>query len=423
LFYKLSLFSLAFGLSASVFATSLSASPTTVTVGTCLGASPYATISAAVTAVAAGSTINVCPGAYPEQILITKSLTLTGIPSGQSQNPVVQAPAGGLVTNSAKLRNGLAQAVQILVVKAANVNINNIAVDGTNSGITGCAPDLVGIKYQFSSGTLNHVVAKNQALTATLNGCQSGEGIIAESISTMSGSSTVVVTNSSVRGYQKNGIVADGSNTKVTAQFNFVTGQGPTTGAAENGIEFISGAGGLIAGNVVLDNIYSPATVGASGILIYAAPGVSISNNSIGDSQLPIATVTDSSLPNPGNLTGSADKTNIVSNVISNTPFDGIDACSNSNTISLNLIVNALESGIHLDSTCGGTGKSNTVAGNSINDACAGVLQGATPNSIGLNTTFNVQSATLAGNSCTSSRVTLLAIANAQSSTPPPSPF
>jgi hypothetical protein len=427
------IFSIATGLAINAIAgtsttTSSNTTPATLTVGTCLSAtSPYTTISAAVTAAAAGATVNVCPGFYPEQVTISKSLSLVGLLVGSSDNPVIQVPAGGVVVNATRLRDGLPAAAQIFVSKGATVNITNITVDGSNSGIKGCTPDLMGILYEFASGTINRVVARNQALTTDLNGCQSGEGIVVETISTMSGSAAVSITNSSVHGYQKSGIVADGSNTKVTAQFNFVTGQGPTTGAAANGIEFISGACGAITGNVILNNIYIPGNTftAATGILIYGAQGVAISANSIGDSQIPIGLYSDSTLPNPGNPNGVSDKTIVLANVISNTPFDGIDACSNSNTITANLIVNAQTSGVHLDSTCStaGTGKSNTVSGNSINESCAGVLLGSTPNTLSSNVTFNVQNVTLAGDTCTlATKKTLLTVAGTASH-PVPVPF
>jgi pectin methylesterase-like acyl-CoA thioesterase len=71
-----------------------------VTVGLCPGpGTHYTTIQAAVTAVSIGGTVKVCPGTYPEQVTITKNLTLIGIVSGTSDSAVVTVPAGGLVTN------------------------------------------------------------------------------------------------------------------------------------------------------------------------------------------------------------------------------------------------------------------------------------------------------------------------------------
>jgi hypothetical protein len=390
-----------------------------VIVGACPG-STYATISAAVAASPAGSTIRICPGAYPEQVVIKKPLTLVGIVVAGSQNPVVQAPAGGVVANSTLLYDGSPVAAQILVMGTASVNISNLAVDGSKNGIAGCTPDLDGIYYRNASGTISNVAVKNQALTTVLNGCQSGEGIYIESGYGTSGQSFVEVVSSSVHGYQKNGITADGSNSNVELENNFISGQGPTTGAAENGIQISDGAAGSIRGNTVLDNIYTPATVGASGILIYSAQGVVIASNTVGSSQLPIVTVSDPAFPSPRNPNGTSDRTIINNNEIMNTNYgDGIDACSNFNTISGNVIVNALTSGIHLDSLCGGTGKNNTVTSNVINETCAAVLQGGSPNNINSNTSFNTQSAVLAGDACVSTRAAINATAALETAATP----
>jgi hypothetical protein len=60
--------------------------------------------------------------------------------------------------------------------------------------------------------------------------------------------------------------------------------------------------------------------------------------------------------------------------VIGTRIFDGIDVCSNGNTIHGNTVANSTESAIHLDATCGTTdggtsGNSNTVTNNIVNDA------------------------------------------------------
>src|SRR5208283_915316 len=57
----------------------------------------YQTIQAAVNAVPSGSTIEVCPGTYPEQVVISKPLTLTGAAS--NAEVLIQIPAGGATGN------------------------------------------------------------------------------------------------------------------------------------------------------------------------------------------------------------------------------------------------------------------------------------------------------------------------------------
>jgi hypothetical protein len=75
------------------------AQASTVAVGTCLTAfvPHFTTIQAAVNAVPPGSTILICPGNYPEQVMITKALTLKGVSSGTLDAPTVVSPVGGMV--------------------------------------------------------------------------------------------------------------------------------------------------------------------------------------------------------------------------------------------------------------------------------------------------------------------------------------
>jgi|ERR1035438_8304389 hypothetical protein len=74
------------------------------TVGPCPGPGfHYTGIQLAVNAVTAGSTVNVCPGSYPEQIIINKNLRLVGIPYGTSDAAVIVPPSGGLVSNGSDI--------------------------------------------------------------------------------------------------------------------------------------------------------------------------------------------------------------------------------------------------------------------------------------------------------------------------------
>jgi hypothetical protein len=142
--------------------------PQTFYVGTCKpGKADYTTIQEAVTGVPAGSIINVCPGNYPDQVTIQQSLTLQGVTSGNNANVVITAPPGGVTVNAAAR---LPVAAQLSVLNAGgSVDISNITVDGT--GFTGVSlGNPVGIFYDSSSGTLNHVVSQN--IQASTNGGQ-----------------------------------------------------------------------------------------------------------------------------------------------------------------------------------------------------------------------------------------------------------
>jgi parallel beta-helix repeat protein len=385
------------------FATAANA---TVFVGGC-GSPSFSTIQAGVNGSPAGGVVDVCPGTYPEQVFINKRLTLQGIAVGSANQAVVAVPVGGVVANTTSLATGSPIAAQIWVHDTTPVNISNIVVDGSGNGISACTPNLVGVYYQDASGTVNDVVARNQTagLTSPLNGCQWGLGIFVQSgVSTVTGrtgTSTVTVLNSSVHDFQKNGITGNEVGTKLTATSNEVRGQGPTTGAAENGIQLGFGATGKVNANTVIDEIWSPDTSSdtgdaATGILVFDSAGASVLSNHVGNTQFGIAVV--------GDGTSSADNATITSNTMDGTLiFDGIDVCGSSGgTIGSNIVSGSTQSGIHLDGTCapvasGGT----TVSSNTINEACAGILNGTSGNTLSpASTFFNTVNTTLVGDVC-----------------------
>ena len=354
-------------------------------VGTCLSnvTKLGSSIQNAVNALPPNSTLFVCPGTYQEQVIVTQPITIDGVkdPNSTADAAVIAAPSAGMVANTTSLSSGNPIAAQLVLENSTgDANINNLTVDATNNQISGCAPELIGIYYRNASGKVNYVNALNQALSPSLNGCQSGLGIFVQSGS--SGTSNVTVKHSYVANYQKNGITGDEVGTNLTVTSNTVFGQGPTTGAAENGIQLGFGATGSVTLNKVMDNVYSPGTAGASGILIFDSANITVNSNTVGNSQLGIALASGS----PGGADGGV----VTSNNVSATHlFDGIDLCSNSNTVKQNVIVGSDESAIHLDISCSGmsysTGNNNTVANNVINDSCVGILEdsGTSGNTVG----------------------------------------
>ena len=112
-----------------------------------------------------------------------------------------------------------------------------------------------------------------------------------------------------------------------------------------------------------------------------------------------------------GDTYGTADYNDVYSNKIVFTPtagvynLDGIDLCSNNDTATSNVIMNASGAGVHIDSSCtestGGTGNNTMVTKNTVNDACAGVLLGTgTGSSESSDTFYNVIVNTAASDSC-----------------------
>src|ERR1700730_18971933 len=100
----------------------------TLTVWTCQKSS-YPTISAAVAAASSGATVKVCPGTYPEQVVISTALTLEGITSGNAGRAVVTVPGSGFPTVVASI-GGVSVTPQVLVT-VPGVNISDITIDGT----------------------------------------------------------------------------------------------------------------------------------------------------------------------------------------------------------------------------------------------------------------------------------------------------
>ncbi len=412
----------------------------------CKAGFQYTTIGAAVTAAAAGSTIFVCPGTYSEQIYIGKALTLEGVSStgatgataAGADAPTIVPPSGGLVQmvqgNLETDIFGSPVAAQIFVASSGSVTIKYLTVDGTGNNIAGCgAPTLEGIYYQNTSGTITYNAVRNQYQTdlADYGGCQNGLAINVESTTS---ADSVTVSYNSVHAYQKNGITATGAGTgagspgpNVTIKNNYIVGLGANAlnwganaPAAENGVQFGFGASGSVSANTVIDNIWpddnsSQPGNAASGILVFASNGITVSTNYVGSAQYGIAIETDSygfcgTQSSPISC-GPADSAVVTGNKVFGTQiFDGIDLCSNHNMATSNILNGNAESGIHIDGTCTSltlsttSGNNNLATANTIDEACAGVLLGTGgSNTYTPNTSYNVGTTTLAGDVCTPS--------------------
>jgi parallel beta-helix repeat protein len=181
----------------------------------------------------------------------------------------------------------------------------------------------------------------------------------------------VKIENSTVRGYQKNGITGNEVGTTVTIIGDSVVGAGPTT-TGQNGIQVGFGATGKVQNNTVADDDFNgdPSAGTGSGILIFDSGNVTITGNSVTNTQNGIPIMTDGAFP--------ANDNTVSNNHISNTHLgDGIDLWSNQNTVSGNTVFSSGQAEIHLDSSCGSTGNNNIVSKNTVNETCAGILLGS----------------------------------------------
>jgi Periplasmic copper-binding protein (NosD) len=335
----------------------------------CPGAA-YTTIQSAINAASSGDTIVVCAGTYTEQLAITKSLAINAEIGAFLVPP-------SLTQNATSLETGDAIAAAVFISGAANVAIAGLTVDGINNGVTECAPDVIGVYFQNSSGSLRHDAIRNFKLSASLNGCQSGTGVFVESGSGQS--SSVAVEDCSIHDYQKNGITANSSGTNVNISRNVVTGVGPTTGAAQNGIQIGFSAAGTIRGNTVTNNFWSPCTNAATctavatAILVAESNGVTVADNTVGIDQVGI-------FIDGNNATVSNNRAFAAS------VFENITITGNANQVAGNSVFNGGDADIFVQ------GNNNTVSLNSITEAPVGILEaaGSTGNSFVANRFFAV---------------------------------
>jgi nitrous oxidase accessory protein NosD len=210
-----------------------------------------------------------------------------------------------------------------------------------------------------------------------LEGCQSGLGIFAQSGGGVT--SKVGVSDTSVHDYQKNGITGNEVGTDIFVDDNVVTGIGPTTGAAQNGVQVGFGATGAIRQNSIMNHIWSSCvspsmcTDIATNILIFGANDVVVTQNTLGKSQTSVSIVGGNNCRVQGNTIFQTDV------------FDGVALQGDNNMVTTNHITNSDEAAVFVN------GDNNRIQGNKINETPVGVLKaaGSTGNMISGNSFVN----------------------------------
>jgi hypothetical protein len=271
----------------------------------------YTTVQAAVDAASTGDTIYLC-GITPftEQVIINKSVTLTGEPGATIEAPNPWVPsADALPPQFASDNLFVPQAIVMAWGPGVHVAIRGLTIMGTLPGNGGCAEQEFGIVVidGATASITRDAVTDIRDVNPSLYGCQFGVGILVgrEYWPTSDFSSTPVedfvgtatISHTAVSGYQKAGIVVDGPGSSASVSSDQVTGAGPSgalgTTIAQNGIQMSRGATGRISGNTVSANQYSGAGNAADGgILLFGGCGdplvrnVTVTGNTLTDNDV-----------------------------------------------------------------------------------------------------------------------------------------
>ena len=190
----------------------------------------YATVQSAVTAAESLEaahplvvpTIELCPGTYQEQVTITKSLVITHAP--RSGRVLIELPATpALSTTNCQANATSAQVPQSVLeicgAAAGGANTTGVSVSVNQVTVQGdwpaniCNDNLYGVLVEGGASlTLAKSTVKDigaDPLTQA-GGCQGGVGVEAGYSYTRQ-VGHVTLTRDTIKGYQKNGVVADGS--------------------------------------------------------------------------------------------------------------------------------------------------------------------------------------------------------------------
>jgi parallel beta-helix repeat protein len=297
----------------------------------------YSTIQSAVSSVPWGTIVMVCPGSYPEQVIINQPLTLEGVTDGTGNAAVITVPGAGLLQNGTSASFGPVT-VQLLVQNTVGVIIKNLVVDGNGGNCPGGSNRNTGIGVfdvgsandSTTAATIEDVVVRND--TTCL-----GDGILADT-------SYITITNSEIHDVNQTAIDAYSAKYSIT--------NNSIQRAHAYGIVLLNNAdGSVVSGNTVSD--------GTTGILS------SNSNSS--------ATITkNTSLNNyyVGVWTFFANHQTVTFNVVSNAWYPLVVEGSSNNTVQNNKLNNAFYDGILDEISFGG----NNITKNTVNEAQFGIF-------------------------------------------------
>jgi F-box protein 11 len=368
----------------------------------------YNTIGSALAAANSGDTIEICPALYPEQLTITKPITLVGLTYNGYSRVLIQPTTLSPTVSLDGAVSGPVEAV-ITLANTTKVNIQSLAIDASNNGISGCSPVVAGIHFYNSSGQVTATAVSGAQVTNCVGSgaLKVGNGIGVLADTDLDGTFNVAIQQSSIHDFTRDGILAIGSGLTATVNGNTITGHGPAGGVFQFGVFIENGAVGLITNNF----IHEGGCGSLSGADCLAARSEGVTLRAVGDGTVVGGnTITAAQ---SGIFINGGSHVHVFDNVISDIDYlDGIDiqgtaagaftdSIIENNTITGVLPVVNESGGIWEYSGTGVSG--NKLLGNKVNDAYAAISA--------------VQADTVAGTSYTN---TLYTILNSDLPTSPP---
>ena len=232
--------------------------------------SPYATIQAAVTAASANDTIQVAPGTYEEQVVITtQGLTIIG--SGSGADPAASSIIRSPLTLTYYFTSSANNYPIVGVVGVIGVSLKNCRIDGYGRGNSNYR--FVGIAFYNAGGSVSDCYIIGIQNTP-FSGAQHGNGIYAYNAT--GGPYNIDIDGVTVVDFQKNGMTLVGSGLTTNLSNCAVLGHGPTTTTAQNGIQISGGANGTVLACSVSGIAYTGTGWIASGMLFIQAGTVDV---------------------------------------------------------------------------------------------------------------------------------------------------
>jgi hypothetical protein len=233
-----------------------------------LGKNHYFYIGNGIAESISGDTLNVLAGDYEEQLTVDgKMLTMNGAGAGLTN---VLAPA----ILDVSFTTSAANRCVISAIDGGDLAVNDITIDGRGNG--------------NGNSRFTGAGAHNSALT--LSDCEvldvrntplasAQHGVAVYAVNDDGTDRSVTISGCTVSGYQKNGITLNGANVVADINGTTVTGAGPISIIAQNGIQLGFGATGSITGSTVEDNAYTEGTYSGAGVLLWETAAVDVSNN------------------------------------------------------------------------------------------------------------------------------------------------